>query len=54
MQTSTWTDFVNNVAVTCGDGVSGVIHAETATLAEGDLDRGDETVDCPTFIARAD
>lgn len=54
MQTSTWTDFVNNVAVTCGDGVSGVIHAETATLTDADLDRGDETVDCPTFIARAD
>jgi hypothetical protein len=54
MQTSTWTDFVNNVALTCGDGVAGVIHADTVMLAEQDSDAGDEALDCPTFIAEAD
>jgi hypothetical protein len=54
MQTTTWTDFVNNVAVTCGGGVKGEVHADTRILAEGDVEPGDEALDCPTFIAEAD
>ena len=54
MQTSTWTDFVNNVAITCGDGVRGVIHADTVTLGDDEMVQGDEAMNCPTFIAEAD
>ena len=54
MQTSTWTDFVNNVAVTCGEQVRGQVHADTALLAPDDLEPADETMDGPTFIARGD
>jgi len=54
MQTTTWTDFVNNVAVTCGDGVAGSVHAETRTLDPHELEPGDETMDCPTFVADSD
>lgn len=34
MQTSTWTDFVNRVAVYFGDGIEGFIHAETKPCAD--------------------
>ena len=34
MQTSTWTDFVNRVAVAFGEGVIGFIHAETTPCAD--------------------
>lgn len=54
MQASTWTDFVNNVAVTCGDGVAGVIHAQTTTLRDDDLEEADEAMNGPTFVAQAD
>jgi hypothetical protein len=54
MQTSTWTDFVNSVALTCGDGVRGVIHADTRSLPDDDIDAGDEALDCPAFIAKGD
>ena len=54
MQTSTWTDFVNNVAATCGDGVLGVIHADTVTLRDEEVVPGDEAMDCPTFVAEGD
>ena len=54
MQTSTWTDFVNNVALTCGDGIAGVIHADTVALDGQDVNAGDEALDCPVFIAEAD
>ncbi len=54
MQTSTWTDFVNNVALTCGAGVTSDVRAETRTLEDHEVLPGDEAMDCPTFTARAD
>ena len=54
MQTTTWTDFVNSVALTCGEGVFGFVHAETATLDPAEMDADDEAMDGPTFLARAD
>ena len=54
MQTSTWTDFINNVANTCGDGVLGVIHANTVTVPDEDVVEGDKTMNCPTFAAVGD
>lgn len=54
MQTTTWTDFVNNVATNCGEGVLGTVQAETRTLDETELDAADETMDGPTFVADSD
>ena len=54
MQTSTWTDFVNNVAVSCGERVKGVVHATTQTVDADQMLPEDESMDGPTFIARAD
>ncbi len=54
MQTGTWTDFVNNVAVTCGRGVVGQVHADVRELGADDLEPGDESMDCPTFRAQGD
>ena len=54
MQTTTWTDFVNNVAVTCGQGVAGEVHAETRVVAQDEAEPGDEALDCPTFTAEGD
>ena len=54
MQTTTWTDFVNNVAVTCGAGVVSEVHADVRQLNEADAEPGDEAMDCPTFVARGD
>jgi hypothetical protein len=54
MQTSTWTDFVNNVALTCGAGVRGAVHADTRTIPADELDDGDAAMNCPTFLAAAD
>lgn len=54
MQTNTWTDFVNNVAVTCGDGVIGAVRTDTRELSDEEAEPGDESMDCPTFIAEAD
>jgi hypothetical protein len=54
MQTTAWTDFINNVATTCGSGVVGSVRAETHALAAHDLDPADETMDCPTFVADGD
>jgi hypothetical protein len=54
MQTSTWTDFVNSVAITCGEGVIGEVRADTTRLDPGKMDAGDETMDRPTYVARAD
>lgn len=51
MQTSTWGDFVNRVAVSVGAGVRGAVHAEKRTVAE---EPGDRTVDVPTFRATGD
>jgi hypothetical protein len=54
MQTATWTAFVNAVALTCGDGVAGEVHADTTPLDTDALEPGDESLDCPTFIAESD
>lgn len=54
MQTTTWTDFVNSVALTCGEGVIGFVYADTRQLDAGTLDEGDEAMDRPTFLAQAD
>jgi Domain of unknown function (DUF1990) len=52
MQTNTWTDFVNAVALTVGEGVIGFIHAET-TVMERARESADD-VRGPTFLARGD
>jgi hypothetical protein len=54
MQTMTWTDFVNNVAVTCGNGVAGDVNVESRPLGTDDLEPGDTAMDCPTFVAEGD
>jgi hypothetical protein len=54
MQTTTWTDFVNNVATTCGTGVVGEVRATTRALESSEVEPGDDAMDCPTFIARGD
>lgn len=54
MQTTTWTDFVNAVAATCGAGVRGEVQAVTQLQESVQLDEGDERMDRPTFIARGD
>ncbi|WP_426756334.1 DUF1990 family protein [Myxococcus sp. Y35] len=52
MQTNTWTEFVLRAALTAGDGVLGVIHADTTELDDeppgGDAEHG------PTFLAQGD
>jgi hypothetical protein len=49
MQTNTWTDFIDRLAHTAGDGIIGVIHAETAEI-EDEPDSPD-AVCSPTFQA---
>ena len=46
MQTNCWTDFINNLAATVGQGVVGVIRAETS-----ELDADDDDPTAPTFVA---
>ncbi|MCY1080054.1 DUF1990 family protein [Archangium lansingense] len=52
MQTNTWTDFVNAVALTVGEGVIGFLHAETTVMEEAHESADD--VRGPTFLARGD
>lgn len=52
MQTNTWTEFVLRAAVTAGEGVVGVIHADTTEL-EDEPDGADPEHD-PTFAAKGD
>lgn len=52
MQTNTWTEFVLRAAVTAGEGVVGVIHADTTQL-DDEPDGADPEHD-PTFIAKGD
>ncbi|QRO00864.1 DUF1990 family protein [Archangium violaceum] len=52
MQTNTWTDFVNTVALTVGEGVIGFIHAETTVMEEAHESADDARG--PTFLARGD
>jgi len=54
MQTESWTTFIQNIAGKCGDGVDGIVHAETRTLSSDDWLPGDESMDEPTFVALAD
>ena len=49
MQTNTWTDFIDRLAHTAGEGVKGVIHAETEEIEDEPDDPG--TVCSPTFLA---
>lgn len=49
MQSTTWTDFIDRVAHTVGEGVVGVIHEETTELEEEEEDAWS-----PTFLARGD
>jgi hypothetical protein len=50
MQTNTWTEFVNRVALAAGKGVIGYIHAESQEIR----DEPEEALDGPTFIAEGD
>jgi Domain of unknown function (DUF1990) len=52
MQTNTWTDFVNTVALTVGEGIIGFLHAETSVMEEAHESADD--VRGPTFLARGD
>jgi hypothetical protein len=54
MQTEAWTAFVNAVALTCGAGVDGEVHAETTHLGPDAIEPGDDALDCPTFVAESD
>lgn len=54
MQTNTWTEFVNRVAITVGDGVVGFVHADTRRLRGTDEPRDDESWNAPTYLARGD
>jgi hypothetical protein len=52
MQTNTWTDFVQAVARSFGDGVQGYVHAETRPIEE---EEGDLARLCgPTYRAEGD
>jgi hypothetical protein len=50
MQTNTWTDFIDRLAHTVGDGVVGMIHADVKEIEDDEEDRFDQ----PTFIARGE
>ena len=51
MQTNTWTDFIDCLAHTIGEGVFGAIRADKR---EVDEDETDEAMDGPTFVARGE
>ncbi len=51
MQTNTWSDFINRLAASVGDGVAGTIRVEKRQVEE---EPGDREVDRPTFIAEED
>lgn len=52
MQTETWAEFVNRVALTAGSGVLAFVHAETQELPA--WLEGPEDVETPTYIARGE
>jgi hypothetical protein len=56
MQTNTWTEFVNRVALTAGDGPMRAIHADVSVLRGEDADKVTQEDDdtSPTFIAAGD
>lgn len=49
MQTTTWTDFIDRLAHTVGNGIRGFIHAETREIEDEAADP--EVVCSPTFLA---
>lgn len=51
MQTNTWTDFIDRLAHSVGEGVIGKITAESCEVEESEVDA---RVDTPTFIARSE
>ena len=52
MQTNTWTDFINNIAVAVGASIPDAIRAETRDVME--LPEDDHPLDAPTFRAVGD
>ena len=50
MQTNTWTDFIDRLAHSVGEGVVGAIHVETREVDEEETDAHHG----PTFVARGD
>ena len=52
MQTNTWTEFVTRAATTAGEGVLGVVHADTQQLEDEPEDTDPEKD--PTYEARGD
>lgn len=51
MQTTTWTDFIDRLAHTVGDGVIGAIRADVKRIGD---EHDDPRVDTPTYIAEGD
>lgn len=51
MQTNTWSDFINRLAASVGEGIIGVIRAEKKTVEE---EPGDRSMDGPTYIAEGE
>ena len=49
MQTTTWTDFINNTATAVGAHIADAIHAETAEVEDSSDD--DHPLRLPTFLA---
>jgi hypothetical protein len=56
MQTNTWTEFVERVALTVGDGPLRAIHADVSVLRGNDADgiARDDDNESPTFVAVGD
>lgn len=54
MQTSTWTDFVQAVAYTFGEGIIGCVHADTRRMRGREEPESDEMLSSPTFRAEGD
>lgn len=56
MQTNTWTEFVNRVALTAGDGPRRAIHADISVLKGEEAERvtKEDDDESPTFIAKGD
>jgi hypothetical protein len=51
MQTNTWTDFIDRLAHSVGDGVAGVIHAEKVEIDEDGASERPDQACSPTFLA---
>lgn len=52
MQLHTWTDFVNNVALSAGNGVVGFVHAESCKMPKRFSEEAEASR--PTFVAQGD